>query len=513
MDVLIAIGALVLGVALGVITMLLFRRARDASDVALRTELATAGERLAARDRQIQELKESQARTAEEVAALRQEATAEAQRRAAAEGRAEAIPRLDSRLLEQQQVISALQAENTELKSRLADIEARRAGEEKAAAEKLALLNEAQRKLADAFTAVAAQALESNNQSFLQLAKTALETYQEGAKKDLELRHQSIDTLVKPLTESLTQVNTRIQEIEIARTRAYASLEEQLRSVGDAQRLLRTETGNLVKALRAPQVRGRWGEVQLQRVVELAGMVEYVDFVQQESADAEAGRLRPDMVVRLPNHRKVVIDAKTPIHAYLEALEAPDDATRLARLRDHARHVREHLARLSEKRYWGQFDSAPEFVVLFLPGETFFAAALEQDPQLIEFGAGQQVILATPTTLIALLKAVAYGWRHEQLARNAQQISDLGREMYERIAGMAAYLDDVRKHLQRTVEAYNRVVPSFESRLLVSARKFKELGAATADEPPTLEAIDAAPRMLETPAVLMADGSGPSDPT
>ncbi|MBS0396938.1 MAG: DNA recombination protein RmuC, partial [Proteobacteria bacterium] len=355
------------------------------------------------------------------------------------------------------------------------------------------LIEAAQARLGDAFRALAADSLKANNQQFIDLARAQFETLQQAARGDLEKRQLGIQELVTPVRESLERVQTRIAEIEKDRAGAYGQLLAQVEALANGQQALTRETVNLVGALRRPSVRGRWGELQLKRVVELAGMVDHVDFVEQLAT--EGGELRPDLVVRLPGGKCLVVDAKAPLEAYLQSLELADEAQRAQKLADHARQIRDHIARLSLKAYWEQFENTPDFVVLFIPGEAFYSAALEQDPSLIEAGVARKVILATPTTLIALLRTVVYAWRQEALADNARRIADLGKDLYERLQVMGGHFGSMGGSLRRAVEAYNAAVGSLESRVLPAARRFRELDVGhAAKEIETLAPVESAPR-------------------
>ena len=399
------------------------------------------------------------------------------------------IRRLESATRQKDEQISQLREECTKLTVDLA-----RLGEQqKTAEEKIALWNEAKEKLSNEFKALSADALKSNNAQFLELAKTNLEKFQEGAKGDLDKRKQAVDELIKPLKESLKDVDGALKQIG----KDHSGVREKIESLLTSEAQLKQETANLVSALKKPTVRGRWGEMQLRRVVEIAGMVKHCDFFEQQSTDSDAGRTRPDMIIRLPGNRTVVVDSKAPLGSYLESLETSDEQLRVEKLSNHASLVRTHIRNLAAKGYWEQFQPTPEFVVMFLPGEMFFSAALEQDPGLIELGVDNRVILATPTTLIALLHAVAYGWQQEQIAKNAQEISNIGRELYARISTLTEHFSAVGKNIDRAAEAYNKAIGSLESRVLVSARKFRELGSASGDEIDTLQPIEKTTRVIQ----------------
>src|SRR5436190_8091884 len=456
MDSLIPVLTLILGAIIGAVVAWLALRARSQrafadGRAAAATEIASLHERLAAKDRELQRLQET----------------------------------FDA----ESQQSGQLRRENAQLSAHLE-------GERRAAQERNASFQRVTDELSEKFKALSRDALKDNNQEFLNLARATLDKFQSTAKGDLEQRQQAIDLLVKPLKESLEKVDGRIGDLEKARAGAYAELREQVRALASSQLLLQSETGNLVKALRTPHIRGRWGEIQLRRVVELAGMLQYCDFTEQESVATEESRIRPDVIVRLPGNRTIVVDAKVPFEAFYESISTNDDRVRIERLKEHARLVRTHIGALSKKSYWETVQPTPEFVLLFLPGENFYSAALEQDPKLIEDGVDQGVIIATPTTLIALLKAVSYGWRQEQMAANTQDVGRLGKELYDRLRTFTNYISDIGRGLDRAVEAYNKGVGSLEARVLVTARKFKDRGAIAGEEIETLEPIDKAARAL-----------------
>jgi DNA recombination protein RmuC len=370
--------------------------------------------------------------------------------------------------------------------------------ERRMSGEKLQVLRDASERLKSDFKALAAAALDSNNANFLQLAKSVLQNSQTQAAGELAQKEQAVRNLVEPIAKSLEGMNQQVQALEQARSHAYGTLTTQVQSLLETQKALQSETGNLVKALREPQARGRWGELQLRTVLELSGMLAHCDFKEQLSFNDDERRYRPDVIVDLPGGKQVVVDAKVPLSAYLAALEATDDATRNARMTDHARQVRQHIDSLASRSYWSHLPCTPEFVVMFLPGEVFFRAAMDADPELIEYGVSQKVIITSPTTLIALLKAVAYGWNQKSLAESARHISESGKLLYERLCTMTGYLDDLGRKLSGAVKSYNEMLSSMERRVLPVARKFPELDRSLAAESlPELPQLEKTPRELQ----------------
>ncbi len=363
--------------------------------------------------------------------------------------------------------------------------------------EKLAALEQARTQLADTFSRLSSEALKHNSQEFLRLAQENLKQYQTRAEGDLEKKEKAIENLVKPIKEALEKTEQQIQSMEKERKEAYGSLHKHLETMAGTQQSLQTETRNLVNALRRPEVRGQWGELTLKRLAELAGMVEYCDFVEQEQVQGEQGRQRPDMIVRMPDGREIVVDVKTPLDAYLKAIEATDDAQRQQELIHHARNVRKRVDELADKAYWNQFSRSPDFVVLFIPGDQFLSAALDHDRSLIEDALRKQIILATPTSFVALLRAVAYGWRQEQLAKNAEIIKQVGEELYTRLATFTEHLQKLGKSLDTSTKHFNSAVGSFDSRVLPSARKFTEMGISAGKSLEELQQIETGVKMVE----------------
>ena len=415
---------------------------------------------------------------------------------------AKRVSELRALLSHREAIFGQLQQDLTGARQECARVGAELEAARQVSAEKLALLQTAETKLRDAFAALSSEALKHNNEAFLQLARTSLSEFQHAATTDLDGRRTAIETIVQPLRESLERVDAKLNEVDRGRASTQAQLSEQIRSLTQAQQLLHTETNRLSRALRSPNVRGQWGELQLRRVLESAGLVAGSHYEIKESVLGDEGRLTPDVVVKLPGGKNVVVDAKVPLTAYLDASECEDDAARDAKLREHARQVKEHVARLSAKSYWAHFQPAPDIVVMFVPGEALLTAALQHDTALLEYSMSRGVMLASPLTLIALLRAIAYGWQQETVARNALEISELGRHLYDRIAKLAEHFENVGRGLAKSVEAYNSAVGTLESRVLVTARRLKDKGVTAAEDFAELETIDQTPRPLGAPELV-----------
>ena len=399
-------------------------------------------------------------------------------------------------LLEREAAFVQAQRDLSTSRQECARVAAQLEAAQSSAAEKVALLQAAEVRLREAFAALSSAALKQNNESFLQLARASLSEFQRAATTDLDGRHKALEAVVQPLRDSLTRVDTKLQEVEQGRVATQAHLTEQMRALTDAHHVLQSETSRLSRALRSPNVRGQWGELQLRRALESAGLVQGSHYELKESIQGEEGRLTPDAIVKLPGGKNVVVDAKVPLSAYLEAAETDDDVIRAAKLRDHARQVKDHVTRLANKSYWAHFQPAPDIVVMFVPGESLLTSALQEDGALLEYSMQRGVMLASPLTLIALLRAISYGWQQETIAKNAQEISDLGRQLYDRISKLAEHFETVGRSLAKSVQAYNSAVGTLESRVLVTARRLKDKGVTAPEEFPEPEAIDQTPRPL-----------------
>ncbi len=405
--------------------------------------------------------------------------------------------------------ITRLREDNARLGSQL---EAQQA----AMAEKSRSFEQAQRQFEATFKSLAGDVLKASTSEFLKLAETNFKALHHKASSEFEQREKAVESMVKPIRETLEKTDQQIRSMEKDREAAFGSLTQHLKFMARAQEQLQGETRNLVKALRRPEVRGQWGEMTLKRLAELAGMVEHCDFDQQRSVDTDGGKQRPDMVVRMPGGREIIVDAKAPMDAYLGAIEAQDDNSRAVEVQRHARNVRDRVRELASKSYWQQFPESPDFVVLFIPGDQFLSAALEIDPKLLEDAMADKVVLATPSSLVALLRAVAYGWRQEALAENAEHIRTVGEELYERLSTFADHLSRLGSHLNRSVDSYNKAVGSFDSRVLPGARKFNEMGIQGKKDLPEPEPVERLPRSVQgedvSPAAREDTGEHPDKP-
>ncbi len=499
---------IIAGVVLGFIGAFLISRGK--ADAEYKRGLAESASKAASLEQNINNLLQQKEEVAAEldslsakIELLNTEKSELIARASTAEERSKLVADKDAVIVERDKAIAELMNERQRLTADLSGMRSQIESEKKAMAEKLELLNQAQVALSDTFKALSSEALKNNNDQFLQLAKTNMETFNSEAKGDLEKRQKAIEELLKPMTESLKKVDTTIVEIENKRENAYGQITEQVKRLYETEQSLRTETSNLVKALRTPQGRGQWGEIQLKRVVEMAGMQEYCDFDEQHSVDTDEGRQRPDMIIKLPGNKRIVIDAKAVLSAYLDALDEQDDIARELKLVQHAAQVRSRVAELSRKEYWNQFENAPDFVVMFMPTDAILTAALLKDGGLFEDAIKSNILLVTPVTLIALLKSAAYGWQQEALAQNAMEIKKVGLELYKRLNTLSDYVSKVGKNLHSTVDNYNKMVSSMESRLLPSTKRLMELKVANNEELIEFEQVSSTIRPLAAPELMV----------
>jgi DNA recombination protein RmuC len=440
----------------------------------------------------------TQIRQKGQISELKQQIAVESQK---AQDRQERLIREETALQNIQEKLEKTTEEKLTLEKQIVERDTILLKERESYEQRLSLIEKAEEKLKDTFQSLSSQALKSNNSSFLELANATFDKLRESAKGDLEQKEEAISGLVKPISEGLKQFDDRMQEMEKGRVAQISSVSELIQNLTKVHQETRIETQNLVSALRAPNIRGQWGELQLRRTIEISGMVKYCDFVEQEQVGGDNVNLRPDVIIRLPNNREVVIDSKAPLNAYLEACETSDPNLRDVKMKLHARQIRDHLKKLGQKSYYEHLKESPEFVVLFLPGEVFYSAALEVDPGLIEYGVDHKVLIATPTTLIALLKAIAYGWKNQEIAEKAGEISKVGRDLYECVVKMLEHLSNVRRSLNQTVNAFNQTIRSADKRLLPKIRKFKDLNAGTERAIPEIGLIEESVDLVDPPSL------------
>jgi DNA recombination protein RmuC len=463
------------------------------------SEVAAHLEALQEKKEVIHDLKTREADYQQEIKTINHQLLNVSQERSAALSKLEQMASLQTTLTAREKELSDLRTTVSGLKEQVATLETTLEKEKDSFDEKVSLLQELRGSLTETYKALSAGALRENNQVFIDLAKSTFSKYLDSAKTDFDARGKAVKESILPLHEALNRYDQHIQAMERSREKAYGGLSAQVQSLIQTQDILQKETGKLVSALRVPHIRGRWGEITLKRVAELSGMQNHCDFFEQTTTRSQEGLLRPDMLVQLPGQRQIIIDAKVPLVAYIDALEADSEEERENHLLTHSRHIKTHINQLSQKAYWTQFSPTPEFVVLFIPGENFFSAALAKNPQLIELGVRKNVILATPTTLISLLKTVAFGWQQEKMTENALKISELGSELFERLSTMGQHINNLGRDIKRSTQTYNQVVGSLERRVLSSARKFKDLGITPKDQnkPLTVTPIEATTRTIQ----------------